>query len=222
MGARPRPPLVRIHDGALAPPTFRRVLRRVRALGGERLRDTYQTTFWYGLGAPTSVVEEAILELLPRLPSRRRLAGAEWWLSRMRTTDVRVDFHRDRDEVLATRGGPDVHPLFSSILYLNRARGGLLAVTEQPLAPENPACAPWPLDADLVRPAPNRWVVFPGTLVHGVLDAESAIPTRRLAGTSRLRLAVVVNWWDHRLTAVPTFPESRAYRSLALRGAAAV
>lgn len=210
------PPLLTLHDDALAGPTFRRLLRRVRALGSERLTQTYQTTFWFDLGAPASVAEEAILELATLLPHRRGVRGAEWWLSRMRTTDVQVDFHQDRDEVLACRGGPLVHPIFSSILYLNRSKGGLLAVTEQPADDENPARAPLPLDADLARPAPNRYVLFRGNLTHGVLDAHNQLPHRRLPGPSRLRLALAVNYWQKRPTDVPTFAASRHYRSLAV------
>jgi hypothetical protein len=43
--------------------------------------------------------------------------GVEWWLSRMWTHDVRVDFHRDRDERLALAGGPARHPRLSSVLF---------------------------------------------------------------------------------------------------------
>ena len=98
-------PLVQLTESALPE---RPVPPPAAARGGAGLRapaHTYQTTFWYDFGEPANVVEEAILALRPRVVGRRRIAGVEWWLSRMSTTDVRVDFHQDRDEKLALRTG---------------------------------------------------------------------------------------------------------------------
>jgi hypothetical protein len=210
-------PLVLLNDAALPAAHFQRLWRRVRALGTERLRQTYQTTFWFELGEPSNVIEEAILALRPRVPVRRGLAGVEWWLSRMHTTDVKVDFHQDRDEKLALKGGPLVHPLYTSLLFMNRVRGGALAVTRAPPCEDNPSLAPDTDAFDLVRPRPNRFTCFKGDLTHGVLDARNQIPDGKLPGTSRLRVTLVMNWWRQRPTDLPTFAESRAYRSLALR-----
>ena len=202
-------------EPALPPALFSRLLRAVRALGETGLRDTYQTTFWMPSGAaPSCVVEEAVSALW--LPGR--YAGAEWWLSRMRTSNVQVDFHRDRDERLALRGGPVVHPARSSVLFLNRCRGGLLAVTSQPPNPSNPAMAPDVLDFDLAQPAPNRFVWFDGRLTHGVLDARNQVPGARLPHEPALRLAVIINFWRARPTGVPRFDESRAYGKLRTEG----
>jgi hypothetical protein len=187
----------------------------VGALGTERLRTTYQTTFWYDFSEPTNVVEEAILALRPRVVRHLRIAGVEWWLSRMYTTDVRVDFHQDRDEKLALRGGPLVHPRFTSLLFMNSVRGGALAVTKALPCEDNPSLAPDTEDFDLVMPKPNRFVYFRGDLTHGVLDANNQIPTGKLPGTSRLRVTLVMNWWSQRPMDLPTFPESKVYRSLA-------
>jgi hypothetical protein len=208
--------LVQLTEGAVPPALFQRLLRRVGALGTERLRDTYQTTFWYGFEPPSNVVEDVILALRPAVAGRRRIAGVEWWLSRMYTTDVRVDFHQDRDEKLALRTGELVHPRISSVLFLNRVRGGALMVTREKPEPDNPSLAPSRLDtADLVAPRPNRLVVFDGTLTHGVLDAENRIPDGRLPGGSRLRRTLVMNWWAHRPTDVPAWSDTRLYRALA-------
>jgi hypothetical protein len=212
----PVEPLVQLFEGALPEALFRRLLRRVGALGSERLRDTYQTTFWYDFGEPANVVEEAILALRPRVVGRRRIAGVEWWMSRMSTTDVRVDFHQDRDEKLALRSGRLVHPRLSSVLFLNRARGGALAVTRQPPDPDNPSLAPRRLDdLTLVAPRPNRFVVFEGKLTHGVLDANNQIPDGKLPGTARQRRTIPLNWWASCPTGVPTWAETGIYRALA-------
>lgn len=199
-------------DEALGPALFRRLRRAVVGLGEQRLKDTYQTTFWFDFAAaPSNVVEQAIAALPFRAPGA---TGAEWWLSRMRTSNVQVDFHRDRDERLARAGGPRRHPLVSSVLFLNRCRGGLLAVTREPPNPRNPALAPDRLDFDLVEPVPNRFVWFDGRLTHGVLDAENQIPGRRLPREPKLRLTIAINHWRARPTGVPRFSERRIYQSL--------
>ena len=211
----PAAPLVRVVEPALPPALFARLRRAVAALGTERLRDGHQTTFWFDGGRPASLVEEAILALRPHYPAR--VAGFEWWLSRMRTSDVRVDFHQDCDERLARRGGPLVHPAQGSVLFLNRCRGGLLAVTDAPPDDANPARAPGDLSGlDLVRPWPNRLALFPGDATHGVLDAEGNVPARRLRPAQPLRLAVAVNAWARRPTGVPGFARSRHYPALRL------
>ena len=208
--------LVQLTEAAVPAPLFRLLLRRVGALGTERLRQTYQTTFWYDFGPPANVVEEVILSLRPGVVRRRRVAGVEWWLSRMDPTDVRVDFHQDRDEKLALRTGELVHPRISSVLFLNRVRGGALVVTKEKPDPDNPSLAPARLDtADLVAPRPNRLVVFDGTLTHGVLDAENQIPDGKLPGRARQRRTLVMNWWGHRPTEIPRWAETRLYRALA-------
>jgi hypothetical protein len=198
-------------EPALPARLFSRLLRAVQRLGETGLRTTYQTTFWFPRGdAPSCVVEEAIATL--RGPTR--YDGVEWWLSRMRTSNVQVDFHRDRDERLALRGGPDVHPTRSSVLFLNRCRGGLLAVTRDPPNPKNPAMAPDAHAFDLAMPLPNRFVWFDGKLTHGVLDARNDIPGARLPREKALRLTVIANFWRGRPHGVPRFCESRAYRGL--------
>jgi hypothetical protein len=209
-------------DGALPAGLFRRLAGAVRALGSEGLRDTYQTAFWFDLGAPACVVEEAVLALRPRARAARvalagrggPLAGVEWWLSRMRTSDVQVDFHQDRDEVLFGRAGRTRCPALGSVLFLNRCRGGALAVTAQPADDANPARAPLPFDGDLVRPWPNRLALFPGDAVHGVLDARGEVPQRRLRPATPLRLALVMNWWGARPEGRPRFQEAGVYRAL--------
>lgn len=209
-------PLVSVLDGALPAGLFRRLAGAVRAVGKERLRETYQTTFWFDFGAPACLPEEVILALQPRARAAagRRLGGVEWWLSRMRTSDVQVDFHQDRDEVLFARTGRTRCPALGSVLFLNRCRGGALAVTAQPLDEANPACATLPFDGDLVRPRPNRLALFGGGLVHGVLDARGEIPHRRLVPATPLRLALIMNWWTARPEGRPRFAEAGLYAPL--------
>jgi hypothetical protein len=112
----------------------------------------------------------------------------------------------------------EVHPAFSSALFLNRCRGGFLAVTAEPASEANPARAPDRLDADLVRPWPNRLAVFPGDATHGVLDANGDVPHGRLPDATPLRLALIVNGWRRRPEGVPGFAEAGRYRALRLPG----
>src|SRR5215510_10275821 len=208
-------PLVMIQDEALPPALFRKLLRRVGRVGRERLERTYQTTFWFDLTRPTNVVEEAILALRHWMPVQASVIGVAWWLSRMDTNRVGVDFHRDRDEKLARRTGRIIHPKVSSVLFLNRVKGGLLAVSASRPNAQNPACAPGRIDFALVRPLPNRLAFFSGHRTHGVLDAYNRLPGKTGRVGLRLRVAVVINWWHRRPMQVPQFSETKIYRALA-------
>jgi hypothetical protein len=206
-----------LHEEALPPPLFARLRRRLFSLGEERLRASYQTTFWHPFAEPPDdVVAEAALALKVLLPRQAGLRGVEWWLSRMRTSNVQVDFHQDRDERLMRATGKMVHPTYSSLLFLNRCRGGLLAVTDALPNEANRAMAPDRGDFDLVAPRPNRFAVFRGHLTHGVLDSANQIPGVRRPREARLRWAIAINFWDHRPTETPTFGESSHYRKLGL------
>jgi hypothetical protein len=212
--AKQTAPWVHRFDEALPRGLFTRLRRKVLALGSERLRTTYQTTFWYPFSGPTNVAEYAVEALRPVVP-QTGIAGVEWWLARMNTNDVQVDFHKDRDEKLALRREAVRHPRISSVFFLNTLRrGGTLVVTDELPVEANPALAPEGRNWELVKPKGNRFVWFDGTLTHGVLDANNEIPAAKLKGEGEWRYALIVNWWDRRPTDIPTFTESRAYRSL--------
>src|SRR5258707_8172555 len=132
----------------------------------------------------------------------------------MHTPDVRVDFHRDRDEELARRTGRIIHPEVSSVLFLNRAKGGLLAVSGNPPNDQNPARAPSRVDFSLVRPYPNRLAFFDGNRTHGVLDAYNRLPRARGRGEQRLRLAVAGKRWDRRPLDGPPFSPTPVLRAV--------
>ena len=134
-------------------------------------------------------------------------------------TYVGLDVHKATVSVAVAEGrrsGEVRHPRFSSVLFLNRCRGGLLAVVDAPANDANPARAPDRFDADLVRPWPNRLAVFAGDATHGVLDANGEIPRGRLARRTPLRLALVMNGWRRRPAGVPAFEGARRYPGLRL------
>ncbi len=214
-------PLVTIIDDALPEAQHRALKAAIVRLGTERIVAGYQTTFWYPLdAAPSNRVEEAVRVLTQRVPAkaRRGVTGVEWWLSRMRTSNVKVDFHRDRDNARFDETGEETHPKISSLLYLSGSRGGLLAVTREAPNPKNQAFAPDVHDFDFVTPQPNRFTFFEGRLTHGVLDANNEIPGRKLPREPKLRLAIAVNFWAHRPRGVPVFGSTHHYRGLALKG----
>src|SRR5213080_2076555 len=188
--------LVRVIEAALPLPLVRRAREAILRLGSERLQQSYFTTFWLPRGSvPAHAVEEAVIALW-RLAGARRCDGAEWWLGRAYTTDIPVEFHFDED----VKGRRRRHPRLSSVFFFNSVRGGQLAVTDQ---------RPGMREAtrlETVKPRRNRYALFAGDLLHGVLDARGRTPGRPLAGPrGRLRVTLVVNYWRERPTGVPSW-----------------
>jgi len=196
---------VRVIEAALPLPLVRRAREAIVRLGSERLRQSYFTTFWLPRGSvPAHAVEEAVIALW-RLAGARRCDGAEWWLGRAYTTDIPVEFHFDED----VKGRRRRHPQLSSVFFFNSVRGGQLAVTDR--VPTSQAA----MRLETVAPRRNRYAIFAGNLLHGVLDARGRTPRKRVHGArGRLRLTLVVNYWDRRPTCVPTWTESGVYRGL--------
>jgi hypothetical protein len=197
--------LTRVIDDALPTALVARARRAIARLGSERFRESYFTTFWLARGArPAHDVEEAVLELWRR--AGVRCGGVEWWIGRSYTTRVPVEFHFDQD-VKARRGLR--HPLVSSVFFFNSVRGGQLAVTDQ--LPGTAVAT----RLETVKPLRNRYALFAGNLLHGVLDARGRTPGRPLAGPcGRMRITLVVNYWARRPTDLPTWAQSGRYRGL--------
>ena len=206
--------LLTVIDDAVPAALLARARRKIAGLGDEI---SYWKTFWFELGEPSNVVEELALALRPRVPLKR-LAGVEWWIGRMRTTHVPLDFHHDRDLALFEEEGRIAHPTRSSVLYFNAVKGGSLALTDQRLKRRGDELVLVPRIArsfDSVRPKPNRFVHFDGRLLHGVLDANDQVPgDAPLEGRGEWRLSLVFNWWTTRPRGLRTFVESRRYRAL--------
>jgi hypothetical protein len=197
--------LVRVIDSALPDATVDAARRAIARLGDSRLRESYFTTFWLaGDREPQHAVERAV-RALSRKARPRGCSGAEWWLGRSYTNDVPIEFHFDED----VRGKKAVHPKLSSVFFFNRVRGGQLAVTDA--RPGSGAAT----RLEAVQPRRNRYAIFAGDLLHGVLDARGRTPQRRLPGPrGRLRVTLVVNFWAERPSKVPAWSESRVYRAL--------
>ena len=128
---------------------------------------------------PTNLVEEIIIQhLLPRAQHVLKstcndctIVGAEWWPhTRPIQANLGHQLHFDTDESLLAQEGKITHPILSSVLYL----------TGNPNSSSNPAGATIVLDQtpDSSRVADcawksvaidNRFMVFPGNKLHGVL-----------------------------------------------------
>jgi hypothetical protein len=196
-------PNILLHNDSLPVPLFRRLVRAVREVGTERLRQSYTTNFWFPLGAkPRNLIEEAISRLCPLARPGRRCTGVEWWLGRL-PYGQSLPLHFDRDMALEKRTGRTVHPLQSSILYLNRFPSSPTVILDQVLSRDRKSLSP-PVakSGRAVPPVPNQYVVYPGNLYHGVMAGQAA-RTRAAhpgkAGKSRrMRLTLLINYWGRR------------------------
>jgi hypothetical protein len=198
--------LVRVIDGALSEAMVFAARRAIARLKDSRFRESYFTTFWLDDDAePQNAVERAV-RLLSRKARPRGCKGAEWWIGRSYTNDVPIEFHFDED----VRGSAGLrHPKLSSVFFFNRVRGGQLAVTDA-----RPGKGP-ATRLQAVAPRRNRYAIFAGDLLHGVLDARGRTPDRKLPGPrGRLRVTLVVNFWAVRPSKVPAWSESKLYEAL--------
>lgn len=210
--------LLAIHDRALSGAQFARLWRRLRAVGDERLRQSYWTTFWFDFGEPRNAVDEAVLALRSRFGLGQGAAGVEWWLGRTDLRRVPIELHADRDNRLFDSTGELRHPAVSSVLYFNRVKGGALLVLDQRESRDGARLIPVKArDWALAAPRPNRFVHFKGDRLHAVLDANNEIPSRPLRlPPAPLRWSLVINWWRRRPMGVQPW-SGRVYSSLGLR-----
>jgi len=135
----------------------------------------------------------------------------EWWLGRLQYGES-LRFHTDRDRSLRKQTGQIVHPLWSSILYLNRFPSSPTVVLDQVLSPDGKSwIPPKAKSARTFDAIPNQYVVFRGDLRHGVVangasDTADRHSSER-ADASGLRLTLLINYWDRR----PVPPNCRDY-----------
>jgi hypothetical protein len=112
---------------------------------------------------------------------------------RAQPADTGFPFHFDRDEAIRAWVSS---PRLASILYLSDVGGPTLILDALPTNTVRPT------RGVAVLPRRGRYVIFPGTLLHGV---QAGAPSRWP------RVAFFVNWWDQK----PAAASDRA--SFALR-----
>jgi hypothetical protein len=209
----------KIHEitHALPMPLFERLVHAISMTGTERTENmgSYDTTFWFVQGAqPANIVEECISRLSAFVRPGPRCIGMEWWLGRLKYGES-LPFHTDRDRSLRKQTGEIVHPLWSSILYLNRYPSSPTIVLDQVWSPAGHSwIPPKPKHGRSLEPIPNHYVIFRGDLRHGVVANETgAKAAARVGGPaparecSELRLTLLINYWDRR----PMAPNCRDY-----------
>jgi len=202
---------INLFADALPKALFRRLAHAVEAVGTERMEDmgSYNTTFWFPLGGePTNIVEECVSRLCQAVRPGAGCIGMEWWLGRLKYGES-LPFHTDRDRSLRKQTGEIVHPLWSSILYLNRFPSSPTIVYDQVLARDGESwIPPRPKAGKSLEAVPNHYAVFRGDLRHGVV-ANGATGKRSGAGgkSPALRLTLLINYWHRR----PAPPNCRDY-----------
>ena len=205
---------INLFKGALPNPLFRLLAGAVQAVGTERIENmgSYNTTFWFPLGAkPTNIAEEGVSKLCALVRPGPKCIGMEWWLGRLKYGES-LPFHTDRDRSLHKQTGQIVHPLWSSILYLNRYPSTPTIVLDQVLGPDGKSWVPpKPKSGMSLDAVPNDYAVFRGDLRHGVVanGAPQKPPgrSRKTQKSPELRLTLLVNYWDRR----PVPPNCRDY-----------
>jgi len=193
-----------LFPNALPAPMFRRLVRAVHAVGTERLNGngSYTTTFWFPCGAkPSNVIEEVLLKLRPLVRPGPKCIGMEWWLGRLKYNQP-LSFHFDRDMVLEKQTGETAHPLWASILYLNRFPSSPTVILDQVLGSDGKSFVPPEAEfGKTIDAVPNEYAAFRGNLRHGVVVKRSKTSTSISTGkekSGQLRLTLLVNYWDRR------------------------
>jgi hypothetical protein len=214
-GARAREPSasaiddVRAFSDVLPAAILERVVHATKTLDDSK---RHTTSGWFALDGrhaaaaaaaaarPTCVWEEPIAHLLPLVmrsgsssrpgSSIEQLAGVEWWC-RVEPEDRAKTFHFDKDEQLFAEKAQLVHPTRASVLYLVD-RGGPTIIVDQTSRDGVTLVPRAPTRQVFVSPKKNRFLVFPGNLLHAVRAANTETP--------ELRMTVLYNWWKAKPT----------------------
>lgn len=145
---------------------------------------------------PTNLIEDVIVNhLLPRaehvLKSAGddcKIVGAEWWPhTRPLQANLGHQMHFDTDEALLAQEGNITHPILSSVLYLtgndiseninkNSNPAGATIVMDQTPDSTQVAETAWKS-----VPRDNRFIVFPGNKLHGVLPCPGDVDDETVA-----------------------------------------
>jgi hypothetical protein len=205
---------INLFKDALPNQLFRRLAHAAQTVGTERMENmgSYNTTFWFPIGAkPANIVEQCVSKLYALVRPGPRCIGMEWWLGRLKFGEA-LPFHTDRDRSLRHETGQIVHPMWSSILYLNRFPSSPTVVLDQVLSPDGKSWIPPEADSGRSLDAvPNHYAAFRGDLRHGVVangvGKKPAGGSRNRDKSAELRLTLLVNYWDRR----PMPPNCRNY-----------
>lgn len=160
---------------------------------GVALKDGKRVTRWMPLGSfPRTALEEAILHLVKLAKPGPSLVGFEWWIQKISSAGP-MGFHVDKDEAVASNEHYLLHPIWSSVFYVTDVGGGTLITNQfspsgNGYTPETATEAAWSF------PLANKFLLFNGTLLHGVVPLTPAMtPPPHL--NSPDRITFLVNFW---------------------------
>jgi len=175
------------------------------------LQNYKKQTYWFpNKVSPRTSFEEAIKYLQPLAKLSSAHVGAEWWIQKIPATGTAgsLGFHVDKDESVASIKQYLVHPEYSSVLYVTSQGGGTLIIDQW--SPEGNGYEPLePEEGELSMPMRNKYIVFNGELLHGV------VPSRE-SSEEGSRITFLVNFWDH--TPEPPNCVSVNYTAIAAAG----
>lgn len=175
-------------------------------------------SYVHSLEGPPRCGFDRILRLLQRRAAEAGFAQAakakfvEWW-AHCRPHGVGHQLHFDSDD---EGNGGVRNPLLSSALYLTGGGiGGPTLVTNQRMGEARMATRGW-----MVMPEENRYLLFDGKLLHGVVPGRgkaSATAGAQTRGGSGRRISLMVAYWhsiEQRQSSIPCaarpFPYKRS------------
>lgn len=174
--------IVRTYTNVLPPSLVERLEQECRAIAEyERsqpsLRNSKYATRWFPNGQlPRTAIEEAITRLRKYAAPGGRNIGAEWWVQMVEAgPQGSIGWHVDKDESVASNKHYLLHPELASIFYLTDV-GGSTVITEQ-WSPHGAGYDPlFPTHGYLSRPEKNKYLIFHGELLHGVIPGPVPQP----------------------------------------------
>ncbi|KAI8839274.1 hypothetical protein BC829DRAFT_492846 [Chytridium lagenaria] len=195
---RPDIPFIKALDRALPPAAL------------HHMRKTFspRSPFWsehrYGIGIPyfsyihplhtppktalDQIIHQLHANAISLFPAAAEAKYAEWWAHCRPHADGH-QFHFDSDDEGRERveGGKPHHPIVSSVLYLTEVEGlgGPTVVTNQRIG-DGLATRGW-----MVAPRLNRFAVFDGKVLHGVVPGRGFWPNN-----DDRRVTFMVAFWD--------------------------
>ena len=155
------------------------------------LKQHKKQTFWLHKDQkPRTAIEVAIKRLSKFANLGDTYLGAEWWTQQVDGgPGGKLGFHVDKDEGIASNQQYLVHSEYSSVFYLTDTGGGTLVLDQW--SPNGNGYTPAiPEHAELIFPARNKYLLFKGELLHGVIPGEDT------HGTSRQTF--LINFWPRK------------------------
>jgi len=150
-------------------------------------KSTGYFSYTHALDCPPSSNLDQIMHYLWKLaivkfPEASRATRVEWWAhNRPHPSGHQLHFDSDNEGLGGVR-----NPIVTSVCYLSQGMGGPTLITDQNVSDSTLACTGW-----LVHPKKNRFVVFDGQVLHGVIPGRSFNPSH-----GSRRVTWMVAFWE--------------------------